>query len=478
MSVKWIVHSGTEDLGPWSASRIRDELRAGRIDAFDLVSVVGGTVKRPLMEVDEIFENSRIQPAAIIQEEPQTESSSAMPEVVLARAAGADPVQVISKKSPNSQKEKQPFNNLSPPVAEASPAQPIRPRAFEALASPGALDAPSRSATSPRLQKKASSSSSIRRYVLLMPGGPSQGPFNSKEVLTLWYARKLDASTMVQRLGDPKRIEISKFVGFYERAEPSGIAFLVGTKMAEQARDRAHWWMIFSILLAVAMIFGALFYRSGRISQETLAELGLMKGSAKKEVQLPAEPETAPTGLNNLIDRNSMAPSVITPDPTPKTPEAAPQKVRPKISVAPKKAQVPRRVVTKYEKINRNSRPNYSPPSVRPIAKQVAPAASSAGSGGGAPVTNPPAGIKSPAAWMDGSTVTLSGYRFNVGLLNACAVKCKIPMNGPQGPVTAVFFKEAFGSSFATKSSGVTIVGTVRKDLATGSVQIFVQSVR
>ena len=111
MSVKWIVHSGTEDLGPWSASRIRDELRAGRIDAFDLVSVVGGTVKRPLMEVDEIFENSRIQPAAIIQEEPQTESSSAMPEVVLALAAGADPVQVISKKSPNSQKEKQPFNN-------------------------------------------------------------------------------------------------------------------------------------------------------------------------------------------------------------------------------------------------------------------------------------------------------------------------------------------------------------------------------
>jgi hypothetical protein len=79
---------------------------------------------------------------------------------------------------------------------------------------------------------------------------------------------------------------------------------------------------------------------------------------------------------------------------------------------------------------------------------------------------------------MDGATVTLSGYRFNVGLLNACAIKCKIPMNGPQGPVTAVFFKEAFGSSFATKASGVTIVGTVRKDLATGSVQIFVQSVR
>ncbi|MEI6399569.1 MAG: hypothetical protein WCO71_12435, partial [Pseudomonadota bacterium] len=74
MAVEWNVHSGAQVFGPWSASRIRDELRAGRIDAFDLVSVVGSSVKRSLVEVDQIFETSGVQAAAIVSDVPEASS--------------------------------------------------------------------------------------------------------------------------------------------------------------------------------------------------------------------------------------------------------------------------------------------------------------------------------------------------------------------------------------------------------------------
>jgi hypothetical protein len=79
---------------------------------------------------------------------------------------------------------------------------------------------------------------------------------------------------------------------------------------------------------------------------------------------------------------------------------------------------------------------------------------------------------------VDGATVTLSGYRFDINMLKTCEAKCKIPMAGPQGPITAVFFKEAFADVLAAKASGVTMTGTVRRDPASGQISIFVQTVR
>ena len=69
MAVRWLIFSAGGQLGPWSASRIRDELRGGRIDPFDLVAIEGSQIKRPLVEVDEIFETAQVQSAAIIEEQ-------------------------------------------------------------------------------------------------------------------------------------------------------------------------------------------------------------------------------------------------------------------------------------------------------------------------------------------------------------------------------------------------------------------------
>jgi hypothetical protein len=97
-----------------------------------------------------------------------------------------------------------------------------------------------------------------------------------------------------------------------------------------------------------------------------------------------------------------------------------------------------------------------------------------------APATAPVEASKAiPAQGLvDGATATLSGYRFDINMLKTCEAKCKIPMAGPQGPITAVFFKEAFADVLAAKASGVTITGTVRRDPASGQISIFVQTVR
>jgi 3-phosphoglycerate kinase len=78
----------------------------------------------------------------------------------------------------------------------------------------------------------------------------------------------------------------------------------------------------------------------------------------------------------------------------------------------------------------------------------------------------------------EGQTVTLTNYRFNSEHLNACEMKCKLKMSGSRGPVIAVFFKEAFGAQFQGREAGVTVSGIIKRDQASGGLQILVQSVR
>lgn len=66
MAHRWLIHSRDRTLGPWTSIQVRDELRAGRIDPFDMACKEGGTVKRPLVEVDEIFQSSRVHMGEIV----------------------------------------------------------------------------------------------------------------------------------------------------------------------------------------------------------------------------------------------------------------------------------------------------------------------------------------------------------------------------------------------------------------------------
>src|SRR5688500_1967963 len=60
MSDRWYIYKDGQALGPMTAAQIRDGLRDGSFDPFDLVSRDGSHVRLELVEVDEIFFNKEV----------------------------------------------------------------------------------------------------------------------------------------------------------------------------------------------------------------------------------------------------------------------------------------------------------------------------------------------------------------------------------------------------------------------------------
>ena len=89
MSARWLIHSRDRTFGPWTAVQVRDELRAGRIDPFDMASKEGSSLKRPLVEIDEIFQSSRVQMGEMVGDAAEEGAGFRSPG---ASACGADPV--------------------------------------------------------------------------------------------------------------------------------------------------------------------------------------------------------------------------------------------------------------------------------------------------------------------------------------------------------------------------------------------------
>jgi hypothetical protein len=457
MNARWLVHCGDEALGPWSAEQVREELRAGRIDAFDLVAPEGSSKKRPLIDVDEIFASVGGKKAPAKTHLESQEKTALMP--MAASEA----------------------NNVARPIAQSKSALPAeqfletggkktpsftKPRAFEALAAPLAVQKPAVNnlGQRPGLAAKApavgAGAGMVRRYVLWTSEQSPQGPFTSREVLTFWYAKKLPANTMVQRAGQSKRVGIEDFARFYERAAPSGIAFVGEAQAAAGRLDASTRGLVFAMLAGLSIVAAALIWsyspegileRASRLYNTTFGGAAVDPLTDLPLDRLPSDQESLSKpkvdGKVQPIGRNQAPQSSA---------------ISKKISQQIKR---PQKVPPKVARSARSARRPTSPPapviSMRPSAAQPA-----RPSGGGNSVL------------LEGSTVTLTGYRFNISALNACELKCKIPMTGPKGPITAVFFKEAFAGALARNSSAVYMTGTVRRDMATGALSILVQSVK
>lgn len=441
MAHRWLIHSRDRTLGPWTPVQVRDELRAGRIDPFDMACKEGSSVKRPLVEVDEIFQSSRVQMGELVtdpEEIPERESFST-------RQQTAEPELKMANSSSG--------QTLDRP----------RPSQFQALAAATRLNPPPRS--EPRKPKQ---------YFVTDSTGRSYGPLSSGEVMKLWHNGRVDGRAIVERGSSSRRINIQRFVEFYQNAAPSGMAFLQ-TKPAQriQARyitvvqDSAFrpivWLCI--LLAAGALIFLGMTVRD-RLPPKLNRFLPKTKPAAKVERFDLRSIETiaaqAPTPSAILI---KPAPVAIQPL------EIKPIKPRKVIEKAPKQKKKP----------NYQSKPRYikPPTSVRPSAQAPmigvnmnAPPVAVIKPAVGSPPKSP---LKNP--FVDGATITLTGYRFSAGALAQCSGKCKLPMSGSLGPVTAVFFKEALGQAFQGKAGSVSVTGILRKQ-ESGGWQIIVSNAR
>lgn len=465
MNARWLVHCGDEALGPWSAEQVREELRAGRIDPFDLVVLEGGSKKRPLIDVDEIFSSKPSQKVAVPAKKDSFEKT-----VLVAAAGDSASVSTAGDTSPVFQQNTSKDLKVENPKGRENLGSLHQPRAFEALAAPQAV---SRAALSNPVARQspngpaasygvqgAGRAGIVRRYVLWTSEQSPQGPFTSREVLTFWYAKKLPPSTIVQRAGQAKRVSIEDFARFYERAEPSGIAFVGEARAVAGRLDASTRGLIFAVMSGLLIVVGALLWsyspkaildRANQFSK-SITGRPLFESEANVNRALSQE-------KNLAVDEIS---SLKTPSrPTSRTGSFGPHQG----------SQNSSQKLTRQKKRPQNQKTRADGGRVNRSARRPAPAPRPSNV---APAARPPA---SPGL-IEGSIVTLNGYRFSLAALNACDLKCKIPMNGPSGPITAVFFKEAFAPELLKKASGVSLVGKIRRDPATGKLTILLQGVR
>jgi hypothetical protein len=529
MRVKWIVYSGAETFGPWSASQLREELRMGRIDAFDMVSLDGSSEKMPIYEVHELFnvKLERTKENLVPSTEPKPEAKSqktppiqnavqAQPaEMPLKRASGErpranpPPHTALAPRGPDFAAIKP--NDLAAHQSTRQPplnAKAPRLSAFEALASPTKIDGNPQAAIinrGPRsriARQEAAPQGNLkgdRRYFLSAPNGRPTGPFTSRDILTLWYAKKIGNHFLVQRAGDPQKIKIGKFAGFYERSAPSGVAFIGQANLAFSAKDRSMFWMFFSLLLASILVAGSLLWDKNSMPEQILSQPASLGFTIK-----PIQPTPDEQALKIALPEKIVARPVPATLPKIKNPAKKPQKspgqrywhpnyptyAAPTVAKSyPQTHTTPEKSVTNSpaaklpspatkhlaasspaSQKTKSERALDAPPGLAPGTLQARPKPKS-------PAPQPAAKSK-PPAWTDGSTITFSGYHFNAEVLNGCTGKCKIPMTGSKGPILAVFFKDAFASSFMGKSEGVSFTGTVRLTPGSATPSIFIQSVQ
>jgi hypothetical protein len=408
MAVRWLIFRNGETLGPWGSARVRAELRAGRIEPTDLIAAEGEMIRRPLIDVDAIFDGGAIQPAAIELEFPQA-----------------------------SQLQKSSKTELSADVVSVSD-QP-RQRTYEALASPDRLHATVR----PQRRSKTGSSERIGgTFIIWVPNGRPQGPFTVKDIMTLWAAGKLGPGTKIQKSDGQRRVPVEVFLSYYARqAAGTSLVFRQGAWWPNET-FRAFTWFVGLIVLLVglALINELMDSDTGSPVSATATPPDKRAPKPIDEPKGPIDPTITP-----LITTPVMPPTSARESGASKALETgATESLRPQQSSS---SFVLKPIVTRAPKPART--PNL-------VAKSNEP---------------------SMPRFKEGQTLRLSHYRFDLRMLESCQVKCKLPMFGPQGPVTVVFFKEAFGALLQSQAQSVSMTGIVRRDSVAGGWLFILQAV-
>ncbi len=422
---------------------MREELRAGRIDPFDMASREGSSIKRPLVEVDEIFQNSRVQ----------------MGELVNPKSA-----EVFSRKLENATIMSTEVQSQKVAVNQDLPSMPVeapRPRQFQALA---AAD---------KVNHGRGKSSGRRRYIVMDSVGRMRGPLTSAEVIDLWNGGHLDSQSIVRRDGGTRTIPIRRFMQLYEESHSSGVAFLSSftTRVPQfifvkkSASERILIWLGILAMMGALAFLGRMFWltRQSHLKKSVGVSAPLQRFDLKANEHLAGR---------RLTKGNQPTPSAAVDSPKatkltlpskkvdareikPQSPKRQPKAVR-----APRYKSTVRPSSFEYRQgPSQRARSNYNKPLYSSPQRASAPVYRAS--------VPPPAPVAKPA-FSEGTTVTLSGYRYTKGGLDACSGKCKLVVSGPRGNVTAVFFKEAFGSVLSRKTQGLSLTGIIRGSASTG----------
>lgn len=451
MGERWVIHQGSETLGPWTAAEVRQSLRDGRVNPFDLVALEGSQVKHELIGVDAIFAEAE---AADVGEEPPFDAE-----------ADALSEEATSLSPQGHDEDLSDFDDALPATKPSAVSSDDSPQGVLRELAPG------------QGKKRRSS----KMFYLRDKKQRELGPLSAKEIQSLYYRGILDRSVKVLRRPGTKGVIISRFVAEYGGAKAADFrsnyhridlgtvanssAGLPSSRVMEELslihRHRHifgtrgfSWLLLLAIVIGVTLAFGWIRLRSeyqgGHWRAPMLAWLGMTQEEPPLSVE-PPSPTTRP--LPKASEKLSKVPrkAVTKEAKVPKRPRV--KRTLPKGQGKPSRAAVYRRQAAKT---------SVSSPKPRPQLKKK----KSAGGRGVLGLAN-----------QVGKVVTIGPLGFDMAQVDACEASCQVTFRDQRGLVVhGRFFKSAYEGTLKRSRGRATIRGLVAKQ-SEGYV-IYLQSVR
>jgi hypothetical protein len=486
MSQLWFVYSRDKTFGPWSSSEVRDQLRSGNIDPFDMVSSDGSPVKRPLVEVDEIFQSSRIQMGALIENGVIEESAA----VVGGNQPKPTAVSLETRQNSQDLSNQKPVS--LPPVNKSLDV--ARPKQFQSLA------------IESRIAKKRFAKPGKRHYFVTDSARRVLGPMSSSDVISLWQKGIVDRSATVEKKGQPRKISLEKFVGFYQlggshsdpgvRIGGDGLQRYYNHRFKHAIINQQRFLPVIALIFVLLLVIGLLAFKlldaPKQATNRSTIGTNTIQTESKNEVAKVESPESLPSAAGPIVNTHDQRKGTsnsqfVTRESSPKIQSETARK-------AAQNAQRSKNIGRERNSNQYVSRPTYRP-GPKPVSILSKKQTSSNQSTSQKPaeeikrvksidspkpvipkrVSSPGPRSTPPKQWSDGQSLSVSA-RFASSAVQTCSAKCKLQVHTPSGPLTAVFFKAAFGEKLRSAKGSARLSGIVRKQ-ANGSWQIIVSGV-
>ncbi len=230
MSDRWHIFKDGKAHGPYSAAEIRDQLREGDLDPFDLVAREGSSVRRELVEIDELFSTSKaangVGGEAGFEGNAPTESmgggANGAARRTIDRLLAGEGQLPGGFVPPNDVLN----GNLHLASDEAVNATQVSNGA--AVTRPPRSGTGSGSGSGKRRKKDA------KHFNLKDPKGRVLGPLSANDIQGLFYKGVIDKNVLVLKQGSSAKVPVDRFVAVFARSKSGG-----GTRPRQQGAHPA-----------------------------------------------------------------------------------------------------------------------------------------------------------------------------------------------------------------------------------------------
>ena len=199
MPARWKVYRNNELIGELTSAEIRQRLREGALDPFDQVSREASSVRMEILDVDEIFQESRASGDSFSSNERAEEHT-------------------VIKRIPSPKVELAPRNPLLQAQEDLEPAAP-RPKDKEPrpAAEPEAPTPPQSSLRTPFVAQLAVAHEvhepkKIKEFYLVDKQDRRLGPLSAAEIQSLFQRGILEPKLLVQKMGQIRKTPLRQFL--------------------------------------------------------------------------------------------------------------------------------------------------------------------------------------------------------------------------------------------------------------------------